>query len=88
MFPKQRILTMWNQVIFRGEIGSLDKSAFIATCTQAYEADLEVYIREIKAAYADFMSLFDVNMNRMMEMEEHVRFFKIMGFTSSIQQHG
>ena len=30
------------------------------------------------------MSLFDVNMNSMIEMDEHVRFLKVHGFTSDI----
>ena len=30
------------------------------------------------------MSLFDVNMNQMIEIDEHLRFYKYMGFTSEI----
>ena len=38
----------------------------------------------MKAAANDFMSMFDVNMNRMMEMNEHLRYLKVHGFTSEI----
>ena len=36
------------------------------------------------AATIDFFSMYDVNMNRMTEMDEHVRFLKVHGFTSEI----
>ena len=55
------------------------------TCTQAYEANSDAYRRGVRAAYTDLMSLFDVNDNKMMEIEEHVRFFKMLGFTSDIE---
>ena len=81
---KERIRTTWKQITFRGEIGSLNKSSFVAISTQAYEANPDAFMRGIKAAYTNVMSLFDVNMNRMIEIEEHVRFFKVFGFTSDI----
>ena len=72
-------------MVFRGEMGTLTKSEYVQSCTQAYKADPEAYIRGITAAYIDLMSLFDVNENKMIEIEEHVRFFKSMGFTSDIE---
>ena len=50
----------------------------------AYEANPEAYIKEIKAAYTDALSLYDTNMNSMMELDEHVRFFKVHGLKSDI----
>ena len=36
------------------------------------------------ASTTDFFSMFDVNMNRMTEIDEHMRFLKVHGFTSDI----
>ena len=34
--------------------------------------------------YSDIMSLFDVNMNSKIDIDEHMRYLKIHGFTSDI----
>ena len=67
------------QLTFRGQIRSLNKSEYVTTFTEAYEANPNTYILEIRAAYRDFISLFDANMNNMLEIEEHVRLFKVFG---------
>ena len=38
----------------------------------------------MKDAFSDFMVLFDVNMNGRIEVDEHVRYLKVHGFTSDI----
>ena len=50
--------------------------------TQAYVADPDAFIKEMRAAYRDVMTLFDANMNNMIEMDEHVRTFKVFGHVS------
>ena len=50
--------------------------------TQAYEADPEAEIKLHAAAHRDIRSLFDINMNNKLEMEEYVRIFKALGHIS------
>ena len=35
--------------------------------------------------YSDIMSLFDINMNSMIEIDEHLRYLKVHGFTSDLE---
>ena len=71
-------------MIFRGNIRPLNATEYVRSCTMAYEANPDAYIRESKAGYADIMSLFDVNMNSMIEIDEHLRFMKTHGFTRDL----
>ena len=50
--------------------------------TQAHEANPEAEIILHTAASKDFQSLFDTNINNKLDMEEHVRTFKVFGHNS------
>ena len=50
--------------------------------TQAYVANPDAYINTMRAAYRDLLSLFDANMNNILEMDEHVRALKVYGHIS------
>ena len=51
--------------------------------TQAYVADPNAYVKEIRAAYRDLVSLFDANINNMIEMDEHMRALEVYGHINS-----
>ena len=50
--------------------------------TQAYTANPDAYIKEMRVGYRDFLSLFDANTNNKIEIDEHVRSFKVFGHMS------
>ena len=47
--------------------------------TEAYLSNPDACVQEVRAAHRDLVSLFDVNVNFRMEMDEHVRLFKVLG---------
>ena len=65
--------------MFRGDIKTLNKSEYIDILTDSYMANPEAYIKEMRAAFRDHLSLFDTNTNSMIETEEYVRSFKVFG---------
>ena len=74
---------IWKQLPFRGEIRPLTKFEYVTGLTQAYEENPEAYTREIHAGFKDFFSLIDANMNNMLEIEEHIRWFRVFGLTNN-----
>ena len=84
VFPGQRILTICKQLVFRGHVRPINISEYVENWAQAYKANPDAYAREVKAAFSDFFSMFDVNINSIIEIDEHMRFLKFHGFTSEI----
>ena len=51
----------------------------MSSLSQAYEANPEAFRNEIMKFYRRLLSIFDFNMNNMLEEDGHIRFFKVMG---------
>ena len=51
----------------------------MSSLSQAYDTNPEAFRYEIKKFFRRLLSFFDANMNNMLEEDEHVRFFEVMG---------
>ena len=76
--PIRRLHTVWEQLVFGGNIRTLSKSDFVDMSTRDYIADPRAYRRKFKAGYKDLMSLSDVNKDNRIDVDEHARFLKVL----------
>ena len=60
----------------------MNKSEYVNTMTNAYEANIEAEIKLHTAANRDFQSLFDSDMINQLDMQEYVSMLKVFGHHS------
>ena len=66
--------------MFRAGVGvGLTKSAFVGNITEAYRKDPVAFKKEIRAAIKDGMSMFDTNLDCLIEKEEFLHGFQDIG---------
>ena len=73
VFPKRRLQTVWEQIVFRAGTGvALDVSHFVDKVTETYNRDKVAFTKEIRAAYRSFYPIFDTNLNCRIDEHEYL----------------